>query len=132
MKPIRESKYAVLGANLLFGLLLAALSALADDRPPGDQPAKAPPQPPPPGTHRAPNVPADVVPDKLYTFEELDADRNGSLARAEVPPTLDLARNFANYDLDADGKLSRDEFSRYRRWKEELAKMRKQDDAKKH
>ena len=57
MKPIKESKFAVAGANALFGLLLLALSVLADDRPPGDQPAKAP-QP-------APNVPADAVPDRL-------------------------------------------------------------------
>jgi hypothetical protein len=129
MKPIRDSKFAVLGANALFGLLLFALSALADDRPPGDQPAKAP-QPPAPVARPAPNVPADAVPDRLYAFEEFDADKNGSLARAEVPATLDLARNYANYDLDADGKLSRDEFSRYRRWKEELARMHQRDNAK--
>ena len=32
MKPIRESKFAVAGANALFGLLLLAVSVLADDR----------------------------------------------------------------------------------------------------
>src|SRR5205085_943457 len=101
----------------LLGLAFAALSALAADRPPGDQPAQ-------PATPRAAAAArSDVAAAAPATFEALDADHDGSLARAEIPGTLDLARNYANYDLDGDGKLSRDEYARYRVWKLELARM---------
>jgi hypothetical protein len=127
MTTTRDSKYSVLGANALLGLAFAAASVFADDRPPGDQPNRAPQ---PPASVAPSDLPPDAMPERIAAFEQLDADHDGSLSRAEIPATLDLARNYSNYDLDADGKLSRDEFGRYKRWKEELAKMRAKEPAK--
>jgi hypothetical protein len=113
MQPRSTSKFAVLGANALLGLMFAALSVLADDAP---QPKR---------------VPVDVGPAALAGFGELDRDRDGHLAREEVPASLDLSRTYANYDLDGDGKLSRAEFDKYKQWKETLARMQGADAAKK-
>ncbi len=47
------------------------------------------------------------------TFESLDANRDGSIVRSEVPSTHELSTLFASLDIDGDQKLSRAEFSTY-------------------
>ena len=50
-------------------------------------------------------------------FKEIDADANGVLSRAEVEQSLDKARSersfdfIERFDLDRDGKVTRDEFT---------------------
>lgn len=43
------------------------------------------------------------------SFESLDTNKDGSIARAEVAAHADLAAKFKDADKDNDGKLSRSE-----------------------
>ncbi|MGY6519073.1 MAG: EF-hand domain-containing protein [Lysobacteraceae bacterium] len=47
------------------------------------------------------------------TFEELDRNGDGFIYREDVPADHELAALFAQYDLDGDGRLNRDEFAMY-------------------
>ena len=44
------------------------------------------------------------------SFESLDTNKDGSIARAEVAAHGDLAMKFKEHDKDSDGKLSREEY----------------------
>jgi hypothetical protein len=63
-----------------------------------------------------PSPPVDPTPladDLKPTFESLDTNKDGQLAKAEVPVEHELATLFASFDDDADGFLSRPEFDDY-------------------
>ena len=47
---------------------------------------------------------------KSQSFESLDTNKDGSIARAEVAAHADLAAKFKEHDKDNDGKLSRSEY----------------------
>lgn len=47
------------------------------------------------------------------TFEELDTTGDGYINQADVPADHELATLFAQYDVDGDGRLSREEFAAY-------------------
>lgn len=125
MATQKSSKFFAVGANALLGFACFGIAALASERPPGDQPANAPatttsaaPAASTTVTHAAP-----AAPQSIPRFEALDRNHDGILARDEVPADLDLSRTYANYDLNGDGKLTRDEFAKYKQWKDELARM---------
>lgn len=44
-------------------------------------------------------------------FMQLDADKNGTLSRAELSAETELTTNFGTLDTDGDGILSRTEFN---------------------
>lgn len=44
------------------------------------------------------------------TFRKADNDNNGSISMDEAQSVQGLADNFAQYDKDSDGKLSRSEY----------------------
>jgi hypothetical protein len=44
------------------------------------------------------------------SFESLDTNKDGSIARAEAAAHADLAMKFKDHDKDSDGKLSREEY----------------------
>jgi hypothetical protein len=79
-------------------------------------------------------MPAPPVPEhgaragSSLVFSELDRDNDGLITREELPPDHDLARKFAEYDLDGDQALSRSEFQRYLRGESETAAAQPEDD----
>lgn len=70
-----------------------------------------------------PQPPLDptVATDTRPTFEQLDSDKDGAIAKAEVPVEHELNTLFANFDHDADQRLSRIEFDEYAEEDEEEA-----------
>jgi hypothetical protein len=59
-------------------------------------------------------------------FDELDNNRDGFITKEEVPATLELSTSFVNFDDNADGKLSQDEYAKYKPMKDESkAKIQK-------
>jgi hypothetical protein len=70
-----------------------------------------------------PAPPVDPVPqaETKPTFEELDTNRDGQIAKAEVPVEHELNTLFANFDRDTDMQLSRIEFDEYSEEDEEEA-----------
>lgn len=55
------------------------------------------------------------------TFEQLDSNRDGQIAKAEVPADHELTTLFASFDDDGDEVLSRTEFDEYASEDEEEA-----------
>lgn len=47
-------------------------------------------------------------------FTRLDRDGDGYLQRGELDPALRLAREYADWDRNADGRIDHREFRRYR------------------
>ncbi len=47
------------------------------------------------------------------TFESLDANRDGFVARTELPADHALGATWADYDADNDARLGRSDFDRY-------------------
>jgi len=70
-----------------------------------------------------PQSPIDptVILDSKPTFEQLDSDKDGMIAKTEVPIDHELNTLFANFDRDADQSLSRIEFDEYAEEDEEEA-----------
>ncbi len=70
-----------------------------------------------------PVPPIDPTPitQDVPTFEQLDADRDGMIAKAEVPADHELTTLFASFDNDGDENLSRTEFDEYATEDEEEA-----------
>lgn len=48
------------------------------------------------------------------SFEDLDKNNDGYIYREDIPSDHELARLFASYDMDQDGRLSRAEFNVYK------------------
>ena len=46
-------------------------------------------------------------------FEDWDKNKDGYIAKDEVPAGDELVAKFALFDADSDGKLSRDEFAKF-------------------
>lgn len=57
--------------------------------------------------------PTPVADDLKPTFESLDTNKDGQVAKAEVPVEHELNTLFASFDSDADTYLSRVEFDEY-------------------
>jgi Ca2+-binding EF-hand superfamily protein len=55
------------------------------------------------------------------TFETLDSNQDGQIAKSEVPVEHELNTLFANFDRNADQLLSRSEFDMYAEEEEEEA-----------
>jgi Ca2+-binding EF-hand superfamily protein len=56
--------------------------------------------------------------DDARSFQSLDANNDGYVARDEIPADHPLAANFSAYDTDADGRLSQSEFDTYKSTKQ--------------
>ena len=56
--------------------------------------------------------PAQMAP-TLATFDDLDRNRDGFVARDEVPVTHDIARAWTILDENLDNRLAREEFVAY-------------------
>jgi hypothetical protein len=90
------------GALLLLGMIGVALAAAPAGEPKtAKEPVKA-----------VPAAPAKAVP-PLASFDALDADDDGRIAKSEVPDDDALAARFATYDLDKSDTLTRKEYARY-------------------
>jgi hypothetical protein len=59
---------------------------------------------------------------KLTKFEDFDKNKDGSLAKDEIPLNDQLSVNFASYDANGDSKLSQDEFAKYNGRNQQLAR----------
>jgi hypothetical protein len=68
-------------------------------------------------------TPLDPTPaaDAKPTFEALDTNKDGQIAKTEVPADHELTTLFANFDDDANQNLSRIEFDEYATEDEEEA-----------
>jgi len=55
------------------------------------------------------------------TFEQLDSNRDGQVAKPEIPADHELTTLFASFDDDGDDLLSRTEFDEYASQDEEEA-----------
>ena len=89
--------------------LIAGLAFASEPTPPID------PQPQPTETE-----PVDASKAKP-NFETLDSNRDGQIAKAEVPVENELTTLFANFDHNKDMYLSRTEFDEYAKEEEEEA-----------
>ena len=69
--------------------------------------------PPPAGSTSTETTSATSLAGATPTFESLDTDRDGFLARTELPAGHDLAADWAVYDTDSDERLAREDFDRY-------------------
>lgn len=58
------------------------------------------------------------------TFESLDGNGDGFIARDEVPADHTLAAEFATHDTDGDGRLSMAEFDAYKSSKSDKEKSK--------
>ena len=56
---------------------------------------------------------------KSLKFDELDKNRDGFITKDEVPATVELSTSFVNFDNNADGRLSQDEYAKYKPMKDE-------------
>jgi hypothetical protein len=68
-----------------------------------------------------PPVDPTMTTEAAPTFEQLDGDRDGQVAKAEVPADHELTTLFASFDDDGDEMLSRTEFDEYASEDEEEA-----------
>jgi hypothetical protein len=57
--------------------------------------------------------PTPVADDLKPTFDSLDTNKDGQLAKEELPVEHELATLFASFDDDGDAYLSRPEFDDY-------------------
>ena len=55
----------------------------------------------------------DAAPAVEVTFEELDKDSDGYVAKTDVPTGHELSLQFADADTDRDARLSRAEFDAF-------------------
>ena len=55
----------------------------------------------------------DAPPAVEVTFEQLDKDTDGYVAKTDVPAEHELALEFASADTDGDSRLSRAEFDAF-------------------
>ena len=55
----------------------------------------------------------DATPAAEVTFEQLDKDSDGYVAKADVPAEHELSLQFATADTDRDSRLSRAEFESF-------------------
>jgi len=89
--------------------------------PPPDQQANPPagstsvptPQSPATPTDRAPMATA-TSPTQIATFADLDINKDSGLTKDEVIGDQTLSNSFATYDTNGDGKLSQEEFAKYK------------------
>ena len=68
-------------------------------------------------------TPLDPTPvaDAKPSFETLDTNKDGQVAKAEIPVDHELNTLFASFDADANQSLSRGEFDEYATEEEEEA-----------
>ena len=95
---MRNLSTPFLATALTFGVSLAAFAN--EPQPPVD-----------------PQMTTEVQP----TFEQLDTNRDGQVAKSEVPADHELTTLFASFDNDGDEMLSRTEFDEYATEDEEEA-----------
>ena len=91
--------------------------------PPDTQPTVVPPasSTSTPATQSSSATPTDrpataIAPQaaSIATFDDLDINKDSGLGKDEVIGDSGLSNSFAMYDSDNDGKLSRDEFAKYK------------------
>jgi hypothetical protein len=68
-----------------------------------------------------PPVDPQMTTEAQPSFEQLDTDRDGQVAKSEVPADHELTTLFASFDNDGDENLSRTEFEEYASEDEEEA-----------
>ena len=80
------------------------------------EPAPAPaPETPPPATEPMPTTPAPAAPvDSGMSFEDMDKNKDGGVAKDELADTEMLSQHFTAADKDSDGKLSKAEVDAHR------------------
>ena len=84
-------------------------------------PAPAPETPPPvaeippPATEPTPSTVASAEPvDSGMSFEDMDKNKDGGIAKDELATTEMLSQHFSAADKDGDGKLSKSEVDNHR------------------
>ena len=94
--------------------------------PPPDQQATTPVPNTPAGstsvpTPQSPATPTDrppmataTSPTQIATFQDLDLNKDSGLTKDEVIGDQTLSNSFATYDTNGDGKLSQEEFAKYK------------------
>ena len=132
-------RIAVYGAGAVFGLALALNTAAAQDQDAAGKPAATPTAIPEVGKAPAPKAESrptaqtqaaargDLKPTsiaKLTKFEDFDKNKDGSIAKEEIPLNDQLSVNFASYDGNGDSKLSQEEFARYKGSSQQLARSK--------
>lgn len=109
MIPSTRFRFPAMALAAACGLVLAAGAAAAEADGPDRSPGAV--------AMTAGNEGSDK--DMTPSFDSLDRNRDGMLAREELPADHHLRQKFDSIDKDSDGRLSRTEYDAYKGKKEE-------------
>lgn len=122
---MKQKTLPILVAALATAMLAVACQKKAEETPtpPAETatapaPAETPPpvtETPPPATEPTPSTMASAAPvDSGMSFEDMDKNKDGGIAKDELADTEMLSQHFSAADKDGDGKLSKAEVDGHR------------------
>lgn len=116
---MKQKTLPILVALLTTAVFAAACNKPAETttpEPTAMEPAPAPaPETPPPTTEPMPTTPTPAAPvDSGMSFEDMDKNKDGGIAKDELAATEMLSEHFTAADKDSDGKLSKTEVDAHR------------------
>jgi hypothetical protein len=105
---VHSNLYSMTMTAVIVGMGMVASQAMAaqDAAPPMQEPVAV-------ATQAEATPPAAATPPAPGSFEALDVNADGSLAKEEIPADHPLSKKFKKADADKSGGLSKEEFEAY-------------------